>query len=267
MNILHEFIAPGDRVVMATPTFDGFPALTTVVGGAVVAVPLTADGRQDLEAMAAAVNQRTRLLVLCNPHNPTGTCFTHAELDGFLARIGDNVTVVLDEAYREFLAEHDRADVGALLARYPNLIVTRTFSKAYGLAALRIGYGFGAAPTIARIRRGQLPYAINSLAEPAVRACYAAEDELALRVEAINRERDRLVTALHELHFDHPRSSANFVYLPAPETDSLTELCAVFNRARIEVKRCPTGVRITVADRAATDAVVATLAASTLGTR
>ncbi|WP_040695929.1 pyridoxal phosphate-dependent aminotransferase [Nocardia vinacea] len=255
--ILREFVAPGDGVVMATPTFDGFPLLTETIGGRAVQIPLTADGHQDLDVMVDAVDTRTSVVVLCSPHNPTGTCIAQAELEGFLDRIDPSVTVVLDEAYIDFVAVADRVDTADLLARYPNLVVTRTFSKAHGLASPRVGYAIGAVPMIARIRRWQLPFGVTALAETGVRACYDAEAELAVRTAAITRECGRLTEGLRALGFAVPTSAANFVYLGRCRGVEIDRLRAAFARESIAVKHYGTGIRITVGDTAATDAVLA----------
>jgi histidinol-phosphate aminotransferase len=257
MHILQEFVAPGDAVVMGTPTFDGYPLLTATVGGRAVEVPLTAAGHQDLDAMADAIDARTRVVVLCSPHNPTGTCIAQSELEAFLDRVEPSVAVVLDQAYVDFVAAADRMAAADLLARYPNLVVMRTFSKAYGLAALRVGYAVGSVDVIARIRRWQLPFGMTALAEAGVRACYDAEDELALRTAAITRECGRLTAGLRDLGFAVPTSAANFVYLGSCCPPEIDRLRAAFVHSGIEVKHCSTGIRITVGDTAATDAVLA----------
>ncbi|WP_405163487.1 aminotransferase class I/II-fold pyridoxal phosphate-dependent enzyme [Nocardia sp. NBC_01499] len=256
MHILQEFVTPGAGVVMATPTFDGYPLLTDTVGGKVVEVPLTHNGHQDLAAMSAAIDRHTAVVVLCSPHNPTGTCIRHGAFVEFLERTDPSVTVVFDEAYIDFVPPGDRVDTAALVERHPNLVVMRTFSKAYGLAALRVGYAFGSAPVIARIRRWQLPFGMTALAEAGVRACYAAEDELAVRTETITRECGRLTAGLRELGYRVPTSAANFVYLSGCAPAELDRLRAGFARDGIQVKHCATGIRITVGDTAATEAVV-----------
>ncbi|MFE9581820.1 pyridoxal phosphate-dependent aminotransferase [Nocardia sp. NPDC006044] len=256
MHILQEFVTAGAGVVMATPTFDGYPLLTGTVGGRVVEVPLTPEGHQDLAAMSAAIDERTAVVVLCSPHNPTGTRVEHGALAEFLARTDPSITVVFDEAYIDFVPPADRVDTAVLVERHPNLMVMRTFSKAYGLAALRVGYAFGSAPVIGRIRRWQLPFGMTALAEAGVRACYAAEDELAVRTETITRECGKLTSGLRDLGYRVPTSAANFVYLSGCAPAELDRLRAVFTRDGIQVKHCATGIRITVGDAAATEAVV-----------
>ncbi|MET9487643.1 aminotransferase class I/II-fold pyridoxal phosphate-dependent enzyme [Nocardia sp. NPDC006630] len=258
MHIVQEFGSGGSSVVMAVPTFDGYPILTSMAGGRPVTVPLMLDGRQDLDAIAEAVDEQTRLVVLCSPHNPTGTLITPPEFEKFLLRIPAAVTVVLDEAYVDFVAPGERIDVLTLLDEHPNLLVLRTFSKAYGLAALRVGYAVGAPALIERVARWQLPFGMNALAEVAVRACYAAEPEIAERVTVIGEHRRRLTAGLRDLGLCVPDSYANFSYLtlPGPDIDRVGTALA---GANIHVKHYPTGLRITVGDRVATDAVLHTV--------
>lgn len=256
MLVLQEFVAPGDRVVFATPTYDGYPVLTRTVGGVAVPVPLWPDGGQDLAGLVAAVDDRTRLVVVCSPHNPTGTVVTPEALCALLDGLDPKVLVLLDEAYIEFIPAPLRCNTVELVDRYPNLLVLRTFSKAYGLAALRIGYAVGTSATITRIRRWQLPFGMNSLAEVGVRACYAAEAELAERIAAITSERDRLATGLLRLGFEMPDSHANFLYLPHADAAAARRVRAALDRAGIEVRAYPNGTRITVGKSEATDAVL-----------
>ncbi|MCX4098758.1 pyridoxal phosphate-dependent aminotransferase [Nocardia sp. alder85J] len=247
------------RVVLAGPTFDGYPLLTETVGGRPVTVPLTPDGMQDLDAMAAAVDEQTRVVVLCNPHNPTGTRLRNSELTAFLERIDSRIAVILDEAYIEFTPSDQRIDTAALLAAHSNVVVVRTFSKAFGLAGLRVGYALAAPETAARIARWQVPYGMNMLAEIAVEACYAAEDELTARIQAITDERDRLSVALRQLGYEVPDSSANHLFLPLPDIGAARRITCAFEHAEIGVKRYATGMRITVGDSVANDAVITSL--------
>lgn len=152
----------------------------------------------------------------------------------------------------------DRIEALALVEHHSNLLVLRTFSKAYGLAALRVGYAVGAPGLIDRIARWQLPFGMNALAEVAVRACYAAEAEIEARVEMIAGHRHRLTAGLRELGLSVPDSYANFSYLTLPEPD-IDRVAAGLAGADIHVKRYPTGIRITVGDGDATDAVLTTV--------
>ncbi|MFE3758782.1 pyridoxal phosphate-dependent aminotransferase [Nocardia tengchongensis] len=261
MQILQAIVAPcGARVVLADPTFDGYPLLTVTVGGHPVLVPLTAQGSQDLDSMAALVDEQTALVVLCNPHNPTGTLLRSHELAGFLDRIDTRITVILDEAYVEFVPPEQRIDAMALLTKYPNVIVVRTFSKAFGLAGLRVGYAISDPRIAARIAHWQVPFGMSILAEVGVQACYAAEDELSQRIRLITNERNRLTAALRGLGYELPDSSANCVFLPLNDPARANQISEAFGRADIRVKQYSTGMRITVGDRAASEAVLASLA-------
>ncbi|MGY0502257.1 aminotransferase class I/II-fold pyridoxal phosphate-dependent enzyme [Nocardia sp. FBN12] len=243
--------ALGDgELLTGTPTFDGYPIMAEMAGMVLVPVPLDAGGNQDLTAMRRSVNRRTALVVLCRPHNPTGTVIDAAAVRSFLAAIPNRVPVLLDEAYVEFLDPADRLDIHTLLRRHPNLLILRTFSKAYGLAGLRIGYCVGRGKLIERIRHQQLPFGIPTTSVAAVRAAYAATTELHDRVAYINHERELLRMTLRTCGIDVPRSHANFLYLPGPG------VATALRRAGIKAKAYPDGsARITVGDPAAAAAV------------
>ncbi|MFF2085548.1 aminotransferase class I/II-fold pyridoxal phosphate-dependent enzyme [Nocardia sp. NPDC058176] len=242
------------ELVTSTPTFDGYPLMAEMAGLSLVPVPLDTAGDQDLAALRRAVTRRTALIVLCRPHNPTGTVLDASAVRSFLAAVPRRVPVLLDEAYVEFLAPADRLDLHALLHRHANLLILRTFSKAYGLAGLRIGYCVARGKLIERIRAQQLPFGIGTAAVAAVRAAYAADDELRTRVTRINTEREALRTALHACGIDAPVSHANFLYLPGPG------VATALRRAGIRAKSYPDGsARITVGDPAAGRAVYAAL--------
>ncbi|MFD6398517.1 pyridoxal phosphate-dependent aminotransferase [Nocardia sp. NPDC060249] len=244
----------GGELLTSTPTFDGYPIMAEMGGMTLVSIPLDSGGNQDLEAMRRAVNRRTSLVVLCRPHNPTGTVLGAAAVRSFLASIPHRVPVLLDEAYVEFLDPADRLDIRALLHRHPNVLILRTFSKAYGLAGLRIGYCVGRGRLIERIRHQQLPFGTPTASIAAVRAAYAADTELRDRVDRINRERDRLRITLRACGIDVPHSCANFLYLPGPG------VATALRRAGIKAKAYPDGsARITVGDPAAGHAVHAAL--------
>ncbi|MGY2060498.1 aminotransferase class I/II-fold pyridoxal phosphate-dependent enzyme, partial [Nocardia gipuzkoensis] len=215
---------------------------------------LDSSGRQDLWAMARAVDERTGLVAVCRPHNPTGTVVAASELKAFLFGIPRQVPVILDEAYVEFLGATDALDQLEFIERYPNLLVLRTFSKAYGLAGLRIGYAFATAALASRVRGLQLPFGMPEASVAAVAASYTAGAELAERVLRITTEREVLRTELRRNGIRVPRSRANFLYLPGPGiVDALT-------RAGIVAKAYPDGsARIAVGDPAADAAVRAAL--------
>lgn len=250
----------GDEVVFGWRSFEAYPLLVSLAGARPVAVALTASEQHDLDAMAAAIGPRTRAVLLCTPNNPTGTVIDAAALDRFLARVPSDVLVVIDEAYLEFAAPGRRLDAVARYRRHPNVVLLRTFSKAYGLAGLRVGYAI-ATPQIAdALRRTGLPFAVNSLAQAAAIASLDAAGELAERVDAVIAERERLAGELRCLGWRLPDSQANFVWLRTDE-QRREQLLAAFDAADILVRGyAGDGVRITVADRAANDRVLRVLA-------
>jgi histidinol-phosphate aminotransferase len=254
MQVMQAFIGPDEEMVFGTPTFDGYPIMARIAGVRTSTVALDGLGRQDLWAMVRAIGPRTRVVVVCRPHNPTGTLISAGELRAFLSAVPRRVVVVLDEAYVEFLHPADTVDVLALQRRYPNVIVLRTFSKAFGLAGLRVGYGIAVPELARRVRHRQIPFAMNAAAVAAVRASYAAEGELRERVAAINTEREQLAATLRRVGVAVPESHANFLYLDGPA------IAPALRRAGIVAKSYPNGsARIAVGDPDAGRAVVAAL--------
>jgi histidinol-phosphate aminotransferase len=251
LQIMQAVLRPGDNMVFAAPTFDGYPIMADIVGAKAITVPLDSSGRQDLGALAAMIDERTRLAIVCRPHNPTGTVVAASELHAFLHAVPREVSVILDEAYVEFLGGAHGIDALNLVVRYPNVLVLRTFSKAFGLAGLRIGYAIASPRLAATVRRLQLPFGINSVAVAAVAASYAAERELRVRVARITHERELLRNALRGLGLAVPRSHANFLYLPGPG------VAGRLTQAGIAAKTYPDGsARIAVGDPAAGAAVL-----------
>lgn len=259
LQLFQAVVRPGDTVVYGWRSFDAYPLLAGMAGARPVPVPLTPDGHQDLRALLAALGPRSRVVVLCNPHNPTGSLVTAGALSAFLRRVPPHVTVLLDEAYVEFARHPGLPDSLALLDAYPNLLVLRTFSKAYGLAALRVGYGLGAAGLVARIRGRQLPFGVNAVATAAVLASLRAEDELRLRVDSVVAERERLLRELASLGWEIGPSHTNSVWLAAP--DPVDEAAAALTGAGVQARHYPgEGLRLTVGDREANDTVLGALA-------
>jgi histidinol-phosphate aminotransferase len=258
LQLLRAVVRPGDTVAYAWRTFDAYPLLATMAGAQPVPIPLSPDGHQDLDALLTALDHRTRVVVLCNPHNPTGSLVTADALSAFLRQVPRHVTVLLDEAYVEFARDTNLPDTSALLDAHPNLLVLRTFSKAYGLAALRVGYGLGAPDLVERIRRQQLPFGINAVATAAVKASLRAESELRLRVDAVVAERERLRRELVSLGWRVRPGHANSIWLAAP--DPIGEGAAALTNAGVQARHYPgEGLRLTVANRTANDAVLTAL--------
>ena len=212
-HVLQAFCDAGDEVVLAWRSFEAYPILIRLQGAVPVAVPVTADGRHDLGAMAAAITERTRVVLLCSPNNPTGPAITATELADFLAAVPERVLVVLDEAYVEFVRQDDAVDGDAVLAAHPNVVVLRTFSKAYGLAGLRVGYAVAHPETAAAVRTATTPFGVNHLAQVAALASLEAESELRERVDVVVAERDRFAAALRGHGWTVPDPQGNFVWL------------------------------------------------------
>jgi histidinol-phosphate aminotransferase len=256
VQVLHAVTNPGDTIVMTSPTFDGYPIFAQMARLRSVTVALDRHGRHDLDAMADAAAQ-ARVVVLCRPHNPTGTVESAADVERFLRRVPSDTVVVLDEAYVEFLAPEQRIDAPALVARFPNVVVLRTFSKAYGLAGLRIGYGFCAPELARRLWTMQLPFGMGVTGLVAVAASYDAEAELRQRIQVISAEGRYLRSRLAAMGVYSTDSHANFVYLPA----GARPWCEVFAGTGLRV-RCYAdgGVRISVGNRQSSRAVLSVVA-------
>ncbi|HZC52594.1 MAG TPA: aminotransferase class I/II-fold pyridoxal phosphate-dependent enzyme, partial [Mycobacterium sp.] len=188
LQALQALTAPGDAIAMSSPTFDGYPIIAEMTRLRLVTVALDEHGRNDLDGLADAA-AAARVVVVCRPHNPTGTLEPAAQLVRFLRCVPRDTVVVLDEAYIEFAAAEHRIDVAALVGLFPNVVVVRTFSKAYGLAGLRIGYGLASGDLARMLWSQQLPFGIAMTSLPAVAASYNAEDQLLQRIRVITAER------------------------------------------------------------------------------
>ncbi len=260
-QLLQAVLDPGDEVVYAWRSFEAYPILTAVAGGTAVSVPLLDNEHHDLAGMLAAIGPRTRMVLLCSPNNPTGVAFTHRQLMTFLEAVPPHVIVVLDEAYIEFVTGPDRVDAFAAYQRYPNLVVLRTFSKAYGLAGLRVGYAIGHPELAEGARRTSLPFVVSALAQEAAIASLDAGDEVATRVAATVQERTRQATRLRAAGGVIPDSQANFVWLRVSDGES-HHIVETLAASGILVRAYPgDGIRITVADAATTDRLIAALPA------
>ncbi len=218
-QLLTAFCEPGDEVVHAWRSFEAYPIAIAAAAATSVPVPVTADGRHDLDAMAAAVGPRTRCVMVCTPNNPTGPAVTQAELDAFLARVPEDVLVVVDEAYVEFVRMDDKVDGIATYRSHPNVVVFRTFSKAYGLAGFRVGYAVAQEPVAAALRAVSLPFGVSGVAQAAAIASLDAESALFERVDALVAQRDRVTAGLREEGWDVPDPQGNFVWFEPGRAD------------------------------------------------
>jgi histidinol-phosphate aminotransferase len=248
------------EVLLPWRSFEASPIVTQVVGAVPATVPVSADHRLDLAALAAAVTDRTRLVFVCTPNNPTSTVVTQAELTAFLDAVPERVLVAVDEAYVEFVRDPAAADgLAAALAR-PNVVSLRTLSKAYGLAGLRVGDAVAAPEVITAIRKVGLPFAVNDLAQAAAVAALseAARPELEARLAAVVAERARVLAALREAGYEVPESQANFVWLPLRER--ATEFARHCEAGGVIVRPfadASGGVRVTIGLPAGNDAFLA----------
>jgi histidinol-phosphate aminotransferase len=202
----------GDEVVFGWRAFEAYPIITAVVGGTAIKVPLRNE-THDLDAMLAAITGKTRLVLICNASNPTGTAVGAGALTEFLDRVPDDVLVVIDEAYHHYADPAMVPDALALFGDRPNVVVTRTFSKAYALAGLRVGYCVGAAEIVTAVRKTQVPFSVSGLAQECAIAALGDHAEVEHRAALTVAERDRVAKELAAVGLDVPRSQANFVWL------------------------------------------------------
>jgi histidinol-phosphate aminotransferase len=252
LQVLRAVTSPDERIVLTSPTFDGYPIIAQMARLSAATIPLDEHGRQDLNAMADAATN-ARVVVLCRPHNPTGTVESARDVERFLRRVPADTVALLDEAYIEFVTSEHRLNGAALVRRYPNVVVLRTFSKAYGLAGLRIGYGFSSPGLADRLWSMQLPFGTPITNLVAVAASYDAEGELQQRIRLITAERRYLQMRLRSAGVYSTDAHANFLYLPA---------CGrpwheVFTGTGLHVRHYPDGaVRITVGARPSTKPIL-----------
>lgn len=208
------YVDPGDEVVYPWPSFEVYPVYTRLMAGTAVTTRLTSDHAFDLDALGAAITPQTRMVVLATPNNPTGTALATGDVRRLLDRIDPRTVVVIDEAYREFLDPSFGDPVRDLLPHHHNVVVTRTFSKAHGLAGIRVGYAIAHPTLIAAIDKTLFPFAVSALAQAAAMAAIDHEAEIDQRVAAIVAERGRVVATLRAGGWVLPDAQANFVYLP-----------------------------------------------------
>jgi histidinol-phosphate aminotransferase len=266
-QLVQAFCDPGDEVVFAWRSFEAYPIAVTAAAATPVTVPVGSDGRHDLAAMAEAITDRTKVVLVCTPNNPTGPALTQTELDAFLARVPPHVLVVVDEAYVEFVRMDDAVDGLATYRAHDNVVLTRTFSKAYGLAGFRVGYAVAPAPIAAALRAVSLPFGVSSVAQVAAIASLDSEAELLERVDALVAERERVLSGVRAAGWDVPDAQGNFVWLPAGA--ATPTVAATFEQAGLVVRPYASGgpgdgVRITVGEVEA-NARVLTVAAGLAG--
>lgn len=257
-QLLLAYCERGDEVAMCWPSFEAYPVFAMLVEAEQIRVPLR-DETFDLDALAAAITPTTKIAFVTNPNNPTGTTVGTREIATFLDRVPPTCLVVLDEAYAEFVTDPRVTDSTAMLAEHDNLVITRTFSKAHGLAGLRVGYAMGHPDVIAMIDRTLVPFAVNELAQRAARASLAATAEMRARVDDVIAERTRVASALRADGWTLPDEQANFVWLPVG--DVAADLGVQLEQRGVVTRTFPdVGIRVTISDPAGNDRFLAALA-------
>ncbi|WP_314738088.1 histidinol-phosphate transaminase [Rothia mucilaginosa] len=248
-----------DEVIYAWRSFEAYPILVGIMGARSVQVPNLPDGAHDLDAMATAITDRTRLILVCTPNNPTGPAVTESQIRAFLEKVPAHIPVVIDEAYFEFCAastvpEGEEAPLNGMdiYRDYENVIILRTFSKAQGLAGLRVGYSISHPQITQHLRVAATPFAVTALAEAAAIASIEHEDAVMERVSHLVAERERVTARLRELGYDFPSTYANFVWLPLGERTG--EFVQLMSEHALSVRAFGTeGVRVSIGEVEAND--------------
>lgn len=255
-QLIQAAAGPGDEVLYSWRSFEAYPGLVTVAGALSVRVPNRADHRHDLPAMAAAVTDRTRVAIVCTPNNPTGTIVTADEFETFMASVPNDLLVILDEAYVEFVTDPAAVNGRRLVGKYPNLVILRTFSKAYGLAGLRVGYAIGPEPILDAARSTAIPLSVT---EPAQRAAIAALDheaELLERVAVIAARRDEVWSAVTAQGWPVPRSQGNFLWFATgADTESANDL--FLRNGIVGRSLAPDGIRVSIGEAESVEKLLA----------
>lgn len=250
-QLVQAAAGPGDGVMFAWPSFEAYPSLGLASGAENIHVPLNDRAEHDLDAMAAAVTDRTRVILLCSPNNPTGPTIRRDTFDRYMQRVPADTLVILDEAYREFVTDAEAVFGEEVLGLHPNLVVLRTFSKAYGLAGLRLGYAVGNPAILAAAASVAVPLSVTGLAESAALAALTPESqtEQRARIAVLTERRDALAAGLRELGLDIPVPQGNFVWIPQSARVDAVALAAVFAEEGTLVRPFPgAGVRISVGE-------------------
>lgn len=268
VGILQQLVqitaGPGDGVLFGWRSFEAYPIMTQIAGATAQRVPLDATATHDLDAMLAAIDDTTRLVLVCNPNNPTGTVVGAQALRDFVAAVPSRILVVIDEAYTEFVDPSSTADGLELYREYSNVAVLRTFSKAYGLAALRVGFCIAHERVSEALAKVQVPFGVSTPAQVAAIASLAAEAELLARVDVIVSERHRMAEALASLGLHPAVSEANFVWLSLGE--QTMDFAGACELEGITVRPFDgEGVRITIGEPAANDRLLEIAAAWAAG--
>ncbi len=209
--IAQTYINPGDNSIMGYPSFPRYETVVKVMDGEAIEVPLTGDYRIDLDAFLERINDRTKIIWLCNPNNPTGTMITEEEQRAFIEKVPRDVLIILDEAYYEYARGGEYPDSIKLLDEFDNLLILRTFSKAYGLAGIRVGYAISNQDIIGYINRVRGPFNTNAAAQVAAIAALNDQDFINHSIETNNQGKEYLYAAFKEMELDYIPTYANFM--------------------------------------------------------
>ena len=254
-QIVQAVAGAGDEVIYAWRSFEAYPIITTIAGAVNVQIPLTSDGLHDLAAMRDAITPKTRVIFVCTPNNPTGGIVTQQQIDEFLVSVPKDILVVIDEAYVEFNRDENAIDGLATMKAHPNVGVLRTFSKAYGLAGLRVGYFIGPNRIAEAVRKTAVPFGVSNIAQVAAIASLEHEAELFERVDEVVTERIWFESELKKLGFNLPTSQANFVWIPLGERTE--EFAKRSEGIAVAIRPFPgEGVRISIGERQALERVI-----------
>lgn len=255
-QLIQAAAGPGDEVLYSWRSFEAYPGLVTVAGATSVTVPNTADHRHDLAAMAAAVTERTRVAIVCTPNNPTGTTVTAAEFHEFMIAVPADLLVLLDEAYVEFVTDSSAINGLDVLGTYPNLVVLRTFSKAFGLAGLRVGYAVGPERILDAARATAIPLSVTEAAQRAAIAALDHEDKVMQRVAVLTKRRDDIVDAVRAQGWPIPVSQSNFFWLPTgPDTAAANDI--LLSHGIVARALMPEGIRVSIGEAESAEGILA----------
>ncbi|UPO76477.1 histidinol-phosphate transaminase [Arthrobacter sp. Helios] len=255
-----------DEVIYPWRSFEAYPISVGLAGARDVQVPLLADGRHDLDAMAAAVTDRTKMVLLCTPNNPTGPVLARDEVEAFLTKVPEDVIVVIDEAYEDFVRDTDAVDGVDVYRRHPNVVVLRTFSKGAGLAGLRVGYSISHPHLTQYLRVAAVPFAVSQIAEQAAIASLRHHGEIVERIQELVAERTRVVAGLKDLGWEIPQAEGNFVWLNLGE--NTPEFAALAEQQALSVRAFGSeGIRVSIGEAEANTRFLALCATYTKGPR
>lgn len=255
-NALSAVAQAGNNVVYAWRSFEAYPILVGITGASSRQIPLNSDGSHDLDAILGAVDENTAAVILCSPNNPTGPSLTQTEVREFLGALPGQVLAVLDEAYFEFDTSAGHVDGVTLLADFPNLLVLRTFSKAYGLAGLRCGYGLTSPVLTEAIRKVATPFGLSAVAEACALTALADDQAMRSQVLQICKEKARVLSELRNFGWTIPQAGGNFIWFSGSVGEQIQ--AAALSQG-VQTRGFPEGVRVTIGSRAENDQFLAAI--------